>query len=114
MAGGKSDRFFTIDIASTNKTGGRYNSATPMSAACKAARRIFREASSSHVTSIRFILRETTRATGSSNKRHFYSATRHASNRTFVKAGKTFKVEFDVDVKCVDEDHVKDLLHKLK
>ncbi len=105
-------RFFTIDASSTKKTGGRYNSATPMSAATKAARRIFREADS-HVNSIRFIIRETTRSTNSSNKRHYYTAKRTHSTRTFVKAGKTFKVEFDVEVKMTDETHVKDLLHTL-
>jgi len=54
-------RSFTVEGSEIGVTGGRYMSASPYSAAAKAARAMFKDAKVGKKTSVRFTLRETTR-----------------------------------------------------
>ena len=104
-------RSFSIDLASTGKKGGRYLNLSPFGAARKAATRIFKEAPGT--TEIRYVIRETTKSSMSSNQRHYYSAKKMKDNRVVEKAGIKFTVTSKIEVKAIPEADVRDLLAKL-
>lgn len=55
-------RSFTIDASEIGVSGGRYVSASPYQAAAKATRALYKEKKAAKKSSLRFTLRETTRA----------------------------------------------------
>lgn len=100
-------RTFTVVSSCVDSSGGRYKSATPASAAKKAATRLFKKAKASQkfktIRRITFALRETT--AGSDKTVYDYKANRVKLAKPVVRviAGKevvnNFKIEIEADMK---------------
>jgi hypothetical protein len=103
-------RSFTVEVSSNNRKGGRYLSKSPFGAARKAATKLFKDAD---VTEVRFILRETTKSSMSTNAKHYYYAKKSNDNREIKKKDATYIVTTKVDVKSLNEGDVSDLLKKI-
>ena len=114
-------RSFVIDICSTGDSKpGRYVATSPFGAARKAALKVFK--AFPNATESRFVLREITRSTLSTNQRHYYLARKTTEDppRVVNKSIKDavtgdikpfqYTVSVRVDIKSIPESEVADLI----
>lgn len=88
-------RSFTVDNSDTNVTGGRYLASSPLAAARKAARQLFKD---TRKKTIRFGMRETSQ--GSEKKVFFYVANKVALDepKVIVRGDREIKIKTEYKV----------------